>query len=314
MHFLYVLCLAVLATAQYELLTLSDLSGSTSNPTEIDYCATNTHACAVACVNGTYPQYGYTCRNANGTRFEVDASAQELFVEAKSLTAGILKEKFVSIEDVEYNTMIGTATYVFGLNGSLSTSEMYFVSLAPTLIAAQFGSVIQINPSRIIVSSVASTITITLLLPAVVIIQWNSSEVGSIIDLRTGIFAYLKVNDSIPANAAMEVNGYFENNSTVWVTFVEALSANQGADPLLKPRACAFMKYLFTDAGQAMVSTAGYTIQLSTVTTTDKQCQYVSVPAPVPEVESNLYNSSTIVAGWLWLVGVVVMAVVKNLC
>jgi len=314
MHcFLYVLCLAAVASAQYELLTLGELAGSnlTHVHGEIDYCANNTHGCAVACINGTYPPGGYTCRKPDGTNLEVDAGTQLLFVEAKALSGSFLKEQFVSIEDISYNLTIGTATYVFGLSAPLAPSETSFLIAVPTLVTTLFGSVIKISTSRIIATSVASTITFTFLLPAVVTIQWTST-VGSIIDadgLRADIFTYLNVNKTVPSNAAMEANGYFENNSTVWVTFVEALSANQGADTSLKPRACAFAKYLFTDAGQALVSAAGYTIQLSTVTTTDKQCQYVPVPAPVPQA-----NSSTIVAGWLWLVGVVVMAVVKNLC
>jgi len=306
MHYLiFIACLSTVF-AQYQLLSLGSLLKYANNSTapEINYCATNTSGCPSICLNGTYPPYGYTCQTPENSQLEIDAGTQMLFEFAKNASKQYLSQQIINIQSITVDLVNGYVSYTFGLSGALSQIDVQFIlPIIPSAISSSISqsTPYSVNQNRIDVTSPSpyTVVIFTFYLPKAVIVTWTSIVDGSISNLRNLVFNITNLNISAPRDQLLEANGCFENNDTVWVTFVEDISCAQGADPNLKPRACDFTKDLFNSTYQSLVvSQCGYNITLSTIKTTDPTCSFIP-PQPAPAPARNEVGERVVTLFWL---------------
>jgi len=315
MHFLVFFACFMTVFAQYEYVsigTLVETDKFNGSIPEIDYCQNDTHGCQSVCVNGTYPPYGYTCKVGNSSLLEVDAGSQQLFELAKTISSeGEIKlsQKIVYIENITVDLVDGKVIYSFGLSGALSDTEVnYFFPVIPSVISSKLQSTdYSVNVDRISVTASNSNtvLVVTFLLPKTATVTWTSLQVGSILMLKSVVYDIVNLNISDPRDQLLEDNGYFENNNTVWVTFIEDLSKAQGTDSNLMPRACNFSKALFLPTNQDMVvSQSYYNVTPSTIKSTEN-CPLLSQPQP----RKNEVGER--VVRWFWI-GALVLFILKD--
>jgi len=269
---------------------------------ESDNCQNGTHACQFACINGDYPPYGYTCKKSNGDPLYIYPPTIVIFklAQSEASSAG-LQEKITTINDVEVNYTTGIVEYVYGLNKPLQFIEKILLATIPSILqqtlVQQTG--FNINAQRISVTAPEDNeIAISLQFPTeYVSVTWTSNTVGNILSLRNVVFNMIGLNASVLANEALEVNGYFPNNDTVFVDFFEDISQPPGTDNSYLIYSCEFTKGLYTTKNLTAVQNSGFSVNYTTLSTTDPTCVY-----PGERIKSNAI--SCVVFSWmiLWVI------------